>query len=148
MPAGSGGRLKQVEGFGDVRMLMTKRQRLEFESIVNDVRRLTTSEGMISRPFLKREVSKWRWLFPLDLESTLRFYYLNIHLTRLLGRCGWTELECKSTEIVSRRKYVIRRLSENAKKPPGEKCSFASDDGTDFNESHSWAISARCYPYL
>lgn len=95
---------------------------------------------MVSRPFLKREVAKCRWLFLLDLESTLRFHFLNLRQYEATeGQRGWTELERKSVEVIARRNYILNEgLQRTLKSKKAKDARNASDDGTDFNESHSW----------
>ena len=128
-PAGSSGMKpnKNLIGNFGKPMTLSKRTAVEIFGIENLV---LEWDGISSTPFIKYEVGKVRIIYPLDMTSSIMISFVANTLYRALYHNGWSELGKDPGEIYARRKYVVEQM---------EYLYASSDDGVDFNESHSAA---------
>ena len=107
-------------------MTLSKRTAVEIFGIEN---LMLEWDGLSSTPFIKYEVGKVRIIYPLDMTSSIMISFVANTLHRALYHNGWSELGKDPGEIYARRKYVEHM----------EYLYASSDDGVDFNGSHSAA---------
>ena len=97
--------MNYVPGLGRVDAQVSKRQVMEFRPEVS-----LDEPAMISRPFLKREVSKSRLIYPSGVEAAVRFGYLQHYLEQTLRYIKRCSLGKHAGEILAQRRYVISQL--------------------------------------
>ncbi len=81
-----------------------------------------------SAPFIKFEVAKVRIIYPFDMVSSLQIAYLADVLYKMVWKSRWTELRKTSVDVYARRQHLLEVVGGRW---------ATSDDGTDFNESHT-----------
>lgn len=118
VPSGSGVRLEHVAGFGKPNSRFTKRATLELSNVIDPKRKCVKA---VSKPFLKREVSKVRWLYPLDAQATVRFLFLEHHVKQAMQSSNQCSLGKRAAITVARRLYITKCVREG-------RHHFVSDD--------------------
>ena len=81
VPGGSGVSVPKVAGYGKTSARFTKTATLELADLVVPS---NPCNKLVSKPFLKREVAKSRWLYPLDTHATVRSSFLESHLKQIM----------------------------------------------------------------
>ena len=117
---------EKIAEFGKTKGRTSKRLTLEVKGVRKVIKKPIT---MKMRPLLKREASKSRWLYPLDTTGTMYFGFLAMHFNDKLAKSGHTDLGKPAFKVISRRKFLFQSLKA--------KSVYCSDDGKNFNESHS-----------